>query len=75
MHAAENAAISASILISTLPLLGDVYAAAGTSQFFVGSSDSYQIDVRDGAGGCPDHPRAVPVTPVTELYATSSSLA
>lgn len=56
-----------SVFISVLPFARSVHAAAGPNHFFVGSSDTWQIDVWDAEGRLVRIIRvAIPVAPVTD---------
>lgn len=48
LHADEGGGGIGSVFISVLPFARSVHAAAGPDHFFVGSSDTYEIDVWDG---------------------------
>ena len=67
LHAAESGGDIATVFVSVLPFARAAHAAAGPDEFFVGSSDSYQIDVWNAQGRLVRIIRAaVPVKPVTE---------
>jgi hypothetical protein len=67
LHADGSGGGIGSVFISVLPFARSVHAAAGPQRFFVGSSDSYEIDVWDPLGRLVRIIRAdVPVTAVTE---------
>jgi hypothetical protein len=56
-----------SVFISVLPFARSAHATAGPDHFFIGSSDTWQIDVWDGEGRLVRVIRvAIPIAPVTE---------